>query len=122
MKITDNFFNENENSQHNFIKEQLQHFRTKDYKCPICFENVSQEDFGITICGHIFCFSCIKESLSYRSQCPECRFSIYNNTYKITKKSDKMKLVDYNCNNLIDLLGTKLTFLLYLLNLNISKK
>jgi len=121
LKITDNFFNENENSQHNFIKEQLQHFRRGDYKCPICFESVSQEDFGITICGHIFCYSCIKESLSYRSQCPKCRFSIYNNTYKITKKSTNLKLVDYNCNNLVDLIGTKLTFLVYLLNLNIPK-
>lgn len=121
MKIADNFFNANENIQHSFIKNQIQHFKSKDHKCPVCFEKVTQEDFGITICGHIFCFSCLKESLSYKSQCPKCRFSIYNNTYKITEKSTNLKLIDYNSNNLVDLIGTKLTFLIYLLNLKISK-
>ncbi|KAJ7072219.1 SNF2 family N-terminal domain-containing protein [Mycena amicta] len=37
-------------------------------ECPICFSEL--EDPRITSCGHVFCFSCISESLSRILQCP----------------------------------------------------
>lgn len=117
LKITNNFYN-NDSKKIKFINKQVEYFDSGDYSCPICFENVIQKNFGITVCGHIFCFNCIKKSMNFTLKCPECRSHIYNNIYKIDKKNSHLKLLDYNISNLINILGTKITFIVYLLNIN----
>ena len=56
--------------------------------------------------------------MNFTLKCPECRSHIYNNIYKIDKKNSHLKLLDYNISNLINILGTKITFIVYLLNIN----
>lgn len=42
-----------------------------EVKCPVCYEAVSTP--ASTICGHIFCFNCIRLSQQAQKQCPVCR-------------------------------------------------
>lgn len=124
-QITRNFYKLDGKSKYkkiSFINNQTKFFKKGNYNCPICLDDVSQKNFGITICGHIFCYSCINKSINFTSKCPECRFPIYNNFYKIDTFNSNLKLLDYNTNNLINLVGTKITFIIYLLNLNKTEK
>lgn len=42
-------------------------------KCPICSENLTTRLLSSTLCGHIFCTSCIQGALSRASACPTCK-------------------------------------------------
>lgn len=49
--------------------------RQSRFKCPLCLEKcVSQ---SATTCGHIFCWSCISDWTSEKSECPVCRTTIH---------------------------------------------
>jgi Ring finger domain len=41
--------------------------------CPICLESVVKRNPVSTICGHIFCKSCITVSLNTLKECPMCK-------------------------------------------------
>ena len=42
-----------------------------DTKCGICLEGI--QDPASTICGHVFCFECIRLAQQSSKQCPLCR-------------------------------------------------
>jgi len=37
------------------------------------------KDMASTVCGHVFCFDCIKESMKAKKQCPTCRKALRAN-------------------------------------------
>lgn len=42
--------------------------------CPICMDNLSNNAIASTLCGHIFCMSCIKTAIRANGKrCPTCR-------------------------------------------------
>ncbi|KAK9743578.1 Ring finger domain [Popillia japonica] len=41
--------------------------------CPICLEKLGAEPVSSTICGHIFCSTCIKNCVKTQKKCPTCR-------------------------------------------------
>ena len=43
-------------------------------RCPICLD-VSTQPTTLSVCGHLFCRSCLKESLQLKRECPVCRVS-----------------------------------------------
>lgn len=52
-------------------------------QCPICFDSVkeikrTQRQLMSTICGHLFCNTCIMETISTRKCCPSCRKRLTN--------------------------------------------
>ncbi|XP_031620225.1 peroxisome biogenesis factor 10 [Contarinia nasturtii] len=52
-------------SQQNQSKNELKP------KCVLCFEE--RRDTCTTLCGHLFCWSCIMDWLDQREECPVCR-------------------------------------------------
>lgn len=55
-------------------------------KCPICLEGAVMKEPQSTICGHIFCKSCLERSLSNEKKCPVCKKPLktrrdYHNIY-----------------------------------------
>jgi SNF2 family DNA or RNA helicase len=89
--------------------------------CGICMCEISGEDVGVTKCGHIFCYDCLKTSVHSTSKCPVC-----NTPQKITDISmisfEKPVFTVGNSEilknklELINKVGTKLTNLIYYLN------
>lgn len=41
--------------------------------CPICFDSIFKKQASSTVCGHLFCFSCIKQEIQMRHKCPLCK-------------------------------------------------
>uniref|UniRef100_A0A0D9XA03 RING-type domain-containing protein n=1 Tax=Leersia perrieri TaxID=77586 RepID=A0A0D9XA03_9ORYZ len=44
------------------------------FTCPVCLNKLEQP--STTKCGHIFCESCIKQSIKAQKKCPTCRTSL----------------------------------------------
>ncbi|XP_065088147.1 E3 ubiquitin-protein ligase RNF4-like [Ochlerotatus camptorhynchus] len=44
--------------------------------CPICFESVFDQQAASTICGHLFCHSCIIQEVVIRPKCPMCKRTV----------------------------------------------
>jgi len=80
----------------------------KKQECPICLDNIKEEDLGITFCGHIFCYSCIstiiKESKTsgVNNKCPSCQKNL---------QLDKIFLISENKSSEVNSLGTKLAYI-----------
>ena len=53
-----------------FLSDSLENGTTTK-KCPLCLE--PRIETSSTICGHLFCWTCIHESVRNRSECPICR-------------------------------------------------
>ncbi|KQJ90896.1 E3 ubiquitin-protein ligase RNF4 isoform X2 [Brachypodium distachyon] len=49
------------------------------FTCPVCWNKL--EEPSTTICGHIFCTSCIKQSIQVQKKCPTCRKSLRMNNF-----------------------------------------
>lgn len=93
--------------------------------CGICLDEISEEDIGVTKCGHIFCYKCIKTIITQKNQCPYCRKKITGNeVYMISyerKKKVEPKNVDPTAKDkdtLINDVGTKLANLILHLRKN----
>lgn len=41
-------------------------------RCPICGERIESQQLAFTSCGHLFCFSCIQQSIIKHATCPKC--------------------------------------------------
>lgn len=41
-------------------------------KCPVCLESVPNDEVHSTICGHLYCGPCIKNTIKTRKKCPMC--------------------------------------------------
>lgn len=50
---------------------------SSNQKCLLCFSCISEPT--LTECGHVFCWHCLLEWLSYKQQCPLCKHDIRNN-------------------------------------------
>ena len=77
--------------------------------CSICLDSIKEHDLGITICGHLYCYSCIstiiKESKSSGapSRCPNCNKNI---------QLDNIFMISQNKSKDVDNLGTKLAYII----------
>jgi len=78
-------------------------------ECPVCLDNIKQEDIGITFCGHMYCYTCIstiiKESKNngIPCRCPNCKKPL---------ELDKIFLISENKSKDVNTLGTKLSYII----------
>lgn len=49
----------------------------EELNCSICFEEYT--DPTLTLCGHLFCFSCLEEAKLIRDKCPTCNTTFPDN-------------------------------------------
>jgi SNF2 family DNA or RNA helicase len=89
--------------------------------CGICMCEISGEDVGVTKCGHIFCYECLKATIHSANKCPICLMpqslkdiSMISFEKPVFTKENSQILK--NKMELIDKVGTKLTNLIYYLN------
>lgn len=87
--------------------------------CGICLGEIPENDTGVTKCGHMFCYQCIKTVTSQKQQCPYCRKGIKENelymiSYEKKKKTEESKELKDKL-TLINKVGTKLANVIYYL-------
>ena len=89
-----------------------------DEKCGICLGSIVELNIGVTKCGHLFCFNCIKEYTLKVSKCPACLVHINNNevyqlSFTLPKKNEpatdgkltKSQLINKICTKLANLIA-----------------
>jgi len=112
-KSTYNFFNNVIEKIRNTINNNN---TDNEETCGICLDTIAENDIGVTQCGHIFCFECLKMAVSKYNCCPYCKFKlndkkIYLLSYKKSNK-DLVSQEEKNKIQLINCLGTKLANLI----------
>jgi len=64
--------------------------KIEETTCCLCLETMVRPT--ITDCLHLFCHDCIKKSLEFKNNCPQCRKSLNSNSFKeITTKHETTK-------------------------------
>ena len=95
-----------------------------DETCGICLTEIPENDIGVTKCGHIYCYQCIKTIISQRHECPYCRKAVKDNevfmiSYERRSRGQTQtpeQVQDLkNKVSLINEVGTKLANLIYFL-------
>jgi len=85
--------------------------------CGICMCEIDGNDVGVTKCGHIYCFQCLKVMIEKTHKCPMCSKAvatteIYMISYEKQQEKEQTKdIIDKN--SLINQVGTKLANLIY---------
>jgi SNF2 family DNA or RNA helicase len=106
---------EGKERSHKFFLNVIDILRKGDMgECVICLGDIEDIDVGVTSCGHVFCFNCIKQAMNVKPRCPNCRTDLSkDDCYKMfvpskKKKKEKPKEVE----DLINNVGTKLANLI----------
>ena len=91
---------------------------TDDEICGICLSPIPENDIGVTRCGHIFCFECLKLTVTNNHKCPACREQLGNGDVSLISYVKEGE-TNTDEKELINTLGTKLAHLiLYLKSSN----
>jgi len=90
--------------------------------CGVCMCEVEGEDVGVSKCGHIFCYNCIKTWVEKRNNCPSCRKNLsLSGVYLVSYEKPKLEITDekqLSKQELINEVGTKLANLIEYLKTN----
>lgn len=86
-------------------------------ECAICMDDIPEDNVGVTQCGHIFCYECLKIWIKKAHNCPMCKRQLKDNEVYVLsyEKKKKMEHRDLDREELIDNIGTKLADLVYYL-------
>jgi SNF2 family DNA or RNA helicase len=88
-----------------------------DEMCSICLNKITGDDVGVTKCGHMYCFMCIKEMIRSNPKCPQCMKPVNHNEIHmisfedLTSKEQTKDVLDKI--SLISKIGTKLANLIF---------
>ena len=64
--------------------------------CSICLNNITGEDVGVTKCGHMYCYQCIKEIVKTNPKCPLCMKPVkQNDIYMISFELNQVLLLKH---------------------------
>jgi SNF2 family DNA or RNA helicase len=88
----------------NFMKmiETTENITTQ--QCPICFDDIKETDIGITICCHLYCYTCINNVLkSSSTRCPHCKTDL---------NISKIFLINKNVSKDVNKYGTKISYII----------
>lgn len=97
----------------NFMKiiENTENITTQ--QCPICLSDIPENDIGITICCHLYCYGCINNVISVSktsntaSKCPMC---------KVNLDVSKVFLISKNISEDVNKYGTKISYIIDYIN------
>ena len=110
-----NLLNINSNYKQTITKNLRNKIKCKN-TCNVCLNNISNKNFGLTSCGHFFCYTCIYKCVNYKNECPVCRHKITNNDIYYLKINNNCGLnKEIMDNSIIDDLGTKIKELISLI-------
>ena len=86
--------------------------------CGICMDSIPEDDIGVTKCGHIFCYECLKTAVDKFRKCPMCNKATNSGEIYVLSYERQKKVVDsahIEKDQLINEVGTKLANLIFYL-------
>jgi SNF2 family DNA or RNA helicase len=90
-------------------------------QCGVCLGNIKGTDLGVTKCGHIFCYNCVKPFIQKKPSCPICQKPVkVDDLYMITQPPPEVKNSKEfkDKQTLVNAVGTKLANLIFFLKKN----
>lgn len=87
-------------------------------ECLICMAQITREDIGVTMCGHVFCYKCLTKSIEKSGTCPTCKNKLTKEKYFTVACKVEEQYNEKDSKTLIELtkkIGTKLANLVMLL-------
>lgn len=103
----------------NLLSQQLKNdneIDNDDEVCGICLDDIPENDIGVTICGHMFCYECLKMTVSKYHACPYCKKKLSDKEMYVLSYERKKKVIisqeEKNKADLINDIGTKLANLI----------
>jgi SNF2 family DNA or RNA helicase len=98
------------------FSKEIDDDETDDEVCGICLDEIPEDNIGVTICGHIFCFDCLKMTITKFHTCPYCKKKLSDNEIYVLSYERKKKVnitkEDKTKTDLINEIGTKLANLI----------
>ena len=90
-------------------------------KCGVCMGSVTGLDLGVTKCGHIFCYNCVKPYVEKSNKCPTCQAIVKSDEIfmverKVPEEKQSQEFQDKQA--LVSKVGTKLANLIFFLKKN----
>lgn len=89
--------------------------------CGVCLDDISEDDVGVTKCGHIFCYDCLKTWLTKSNLCPYCKSKLTDKDIFVLSYEKKKKILspeEKQKDDFINEVGTKLANLIFFLREN----
>jgi SNF2 family DNA or RNA helicase len=90
-----------------FIRNVMQEIKKEKKTCGICLDDIDKFNMGLTRCGHIYCWGCIKEWINTSPVCPYCQVNL--------KQSEVYNIVEAAKKKDVQKWGSKITYLIELL-------
>lgn len=97
----------------------------KKQKCGVCMGSITGLDLGVTKCGHIFCYNCVKPYVEKSNKCPTCQTVVKSDEIfmvekkiPVEKQNAEQKKEAKDKETLISKVGTKLANLIFFLKKN----
>lgn len=94
-------------------------------KCGVCMGNITGSDLGVTKCGHIFCYNCVKPFVEKSNKCPSCQTIVKSDEIfmvekkvSVTEQDEEQKQEFKDKQHLVSKVGTKLANLIFFLRQN----
>lgn len=91
----------------------------KKQKCAICMGSITGHDLGVTKCGHIFCYNCVKPHVEKSNKCPTCQKVVKSNEIfmvEVKIPETKQEVKEFKDKQaLVSKVGTKLANLIFFL-------
>jgi SNF2 family DNA or RNA helicase len=112
---------------YDYLKNTIDNIKIVTETCPICLDDIENEDLAITKCGHLFCWNCINEYINEcgLTKCPKCNIPINKNEvyfYKEQKEIIDIGTGDIVSNLVNKLKSTKLGNIVYYLQTKLDPK
>jgi SNF2 family DNA or RNA helicase len=96
--------------------EEQEEDEEDENKCGICFGEIPDDDIGVTKCGHVYCFQCIKTITEKQNKCPYCNKPLKNGElFAISYEKKKNNSCNLDKQKLINEVGTKLSNMIFYL-------
>lgn len=118
---------------YNYLKSCINSLldKSETITCPICLDDIDQNNITITKCGHKFCWDCIYQTHHVQSssnnnnngliKCPTCNTMMTNKEIYLLNKKDNNKVVSDLDEIVNDVKSTKIGNIIYFLKTSLEK-
>lgn len=114
----------------NYLKKTLEELQENNssLNCPICLDDIEEDNIAITKCGHKFCWNCIYQTYTVSSKneniikCPTCNNLMKNTDIYLLNNIQQENIIYSELNDIINnVKSTKIGNIIYFLKTTIEK-